>query len=72
MPLSEANLITEARLKGFRKDAWVQVLGQSEIRKMTSNRLNISGDNILTTGRSPFFIRYKGRWIAEVLHKSKH
>ena len=70
--MNETKLISEAREKGFKKNAWVQVLGQTELRKMTKNTLNVCGDNILTTGISPFFIRYKGQWIAEVISKSNN
>lgn len=67
--MTDQPLISEAREKGFKKDTWVKVIGQRDLRKITHNRLNIEGDNILTTGPSPFFIRFRGRWIAEVMSK---
>ena len=67
--MNETKLISEAREKGFKKNAWVQVLGQTELRKITKNTLKVCGDNILTTGISPFFIRFKGQWTAVVLRR---
>lgn len=61
-------LIAEARSRGFKKDVWVQVPGK-DLRKITRNILDVKGDNVMTTGPHPFFLMFRGRWVAEVTSK---
>jgi len=62
-------LIAEARKKGFKKNVWVQVPG-NDLRKITRNILEVKGENnVMTTGPNPFFLMFRGKWVAEVTTK---
>lgn len=62
-------LITEAREKGFVYGAVCETNG--DMRVLTSGRIIEQNGNLLVMCQSPFFIRFRGKWVAEVLKKKK-
>jgi hypothetical protein len=62
-------LITEAREKGFVYRAVCQTKG--DVRVMTSGRIVDYNGNLLVMCQYPFFIRWRGEWVAEVMKKNK-
>ena len=70
MTPEQMNIIAEVRARGFVRGVCCKTY--NGIRVMVSNRLIDYGDgNILAGGPYPFFIRFKGKWVAEVITKSK-
>lgn len=60
-------LIAEARRRGFKRGAFCETF--AGVRTMQSDRLQLENGNILAMGNSPFFLRFKGKWVAEVITK---
>jgi len=62
--------IAEARKKGFVKGA--KISSYNDLRIMTNHKLiEYDNGNIITTGSHPFWIRFRGKWVAEVLNSKK-
>ena len=60
--------IQDARDKGFIRGAAIEVSGVFRIFK--SGRIEKKGENLLAMGQSPFFIFYKGEWVARVINQN--
>ena len=60
----QVDRIAEARKMGF--GIGVDCAVHGGVRTMQSDRMLQQGDNVLAMGSHPFFLRYKGEWVAEV------
>ena len=63
------SLIADARSKGFIRGA--ACITHQGLRIMTSGRIKeYENGNLQVMCQSPFFIRWRGGWVAEVMKKN--